>query len=100
MDDLEALPADRWITVSHEAIVADPRTEIARICSAMDFAWDRVVQADLPLSRHTYTRPAADKWRAHETEIERTRSIWGPENDRARARIMGSDVRKPATVAG
>jgi hypothetical protein len=70
LDDLEALPADRCHVVRYDALLADPATEVARVCAALGFDWDRPLDAALPLSRFTLSAPAPDKWRRHATEIE------------------------------
>ncbi|MGH8042847.1 MAG: sulfotransferase [Rudaea sp.] len=71
LDDLEALPADRVVVTRYDALLADPAVEIARLCKALDFVWDRPLDGKLPLSRYTLTPPDANKWRRHEWEIER-----------------------------
>ena len=85
LDDLAALPTGRWLSVSHESVVADPARQIARICEDLGLAWDRPLGRELPLSRHTYSKPAPEKWRAHESAIEATRSIWCEPAERADA---------------
>ena len=70
LDDLAALPADRVVVTRYDALLVDPAAEIARLCKALDFIWDRPI-GKLPLSRYTLTPPDADKWRRHEQEIER-----------------------------
>ena len=32
LDDLEALPPDRWCVVDHSALVNDPEREVERMC--------------------------------------------------------------------
>jgi hypothetical protein len=73
LDSLEKLPGERWISARYDSLLADPNAEIARLCDAMDLAWDRRLGADLPLARHTVSKPAADKWRARAEEIE---AVW------------------------
>jgi len=87
IDDLTNLPKNRWIAVGHEDFLAAPQAVVSGLCAALDVAWDRELEPTLPLSRHTYSPPAADKWRAHEAQIQRTASIWSPENDRALGRL-------------
>jgi hypothetical protein len=70
LDDLEALPADRRHVVRYDAMLADPATEVARVCAALGFDWDRPLDAALPLSRFTLSAPTPDKWRRHAAEIE------------------------------
>jgi hypothetical protein len=91
LDDLAALPADRWLAVRYEAFVAAPQEEISRLCRVMDIGWDRSLGANLPLARHTLTVPHADKWRTRAADIEAVRADWAPEHERAQA-ILDSPV--------
>jgi len=91
LDDLAALPADRWLPIRYEAFVAAPQEEISRLCQAMEIGWDRRLGANLPLARHTLTVPHADKWRIRAAEIEAVRADWAPDHARALA-ILGSAV--------
>jgi uncharacterized protein (TIGR03032 family) len=70
LDDLEALPADRWCVVSYDRLIAEPTTEIGRLCDIAGLAWDRELTAPLPLSRHTLTSPEPDKWRHNAAKLE------------------------------
>jgi LPS sulfotransferase NodH len=72
LDDLAALPRERVHIARYDALIADPATEIARLCATLDFVWDQPLapDAELPLSRYTVSRPDADKWRKHAAEIE------------------------------
>ena len=70
LDDLAALPRDRVHIARYDALTADTSGEIARLCTAVDFAWDRPIEADLPLSRYTVSKPDPQKWRKYEAEIE------------------------------
>lgn len=75
LDDLSRLPAERWTTVCHADFLADPAGVTRRICEAFDIDFDErhaaYLRAPLPLSQHTLTPPAPDKWRANEAEISR-----------------------------
>ncbi len=70
LDDLAALPPERVHVARYDALLVDPTAEIARLCAAVDFVWDRPLDANLPLSRYTVSKPDADKWKRHEAEIE------------------------------
>jgi hypothetical protein len=70
LDDLDAVPADRWIACDYADLVADPAAEVARICRWAGLDWDRALGGTLPLSRYTMTAPAPDKWRRHARVIE------------------------------
>jgi LPS sulfotransferase NodH len=75
LDDLADLPPERWTTVRYEALVADPRAEVGRILEfaglAMDSRLADYLSKPLPLSKHTQTKPEADKWKQNAAEIER-----------------------------
>lgn len=71
LDDLAAVPSERIHVAHYDALRSDPGVEIMRLCEALDFPWDRPLDAKLPLSRYTMSPPDANKWRRHEQEIER-----------------------------
>jgi len=75
LDDLADLPRDRWATVRYESLLADPRTEIARILEFAGLAMDERLAAylakPLPLSKYTQSKPDPGKWKKNEKEIGR-----------------------------
>lgn len=73
VDDLSALPADRVHAIDYAELRRDPQQSMERLAERLGFAWDITLEADLPLSAYTVSRPAADKWRAIEPVID---SIW------------------------
>lgn len=70
LDDLAALPRERVHVARYDALTANTSAEIACLCTAVDFVWDRPIEADLPLSRYTVSKPDPQKWRKYEAEIE------------------------------
>ena len=70
LDGLDELPADRWTPARYDALLADPNAEIARLCEAVDLEWDRTLGKELPIARHTVSKPDSDKWRGRAEEIE------------------------------
>ena len=70
LDDLQEVPETDRCVARYDALIADPAAEIARLCRALDFAWDRPLEATLPPARHTLSPPDADKWRRHQADIE------------------------------
>lgn len=69
--DLAKLPADRWCPVNYADVVANPQQEAERLCRFAGVGWDRTLEAGrLPLSRHTLTPPAPEKWKTNAAEIE------------------------------
>lgn len=70
LDGLDQLPADRVSTARYDVLIADPNAEIARVCKNVGLDWDRTLGRDLPIARHTVSKPAADKWRGRAEEVE------------------------------
>jgi hypothetical protein len=85
LDDLEALPEERWRALDYEAFLKAPQTVAAEISAAFGLTWDRPVDAALPLARNTLSPPAKDKWRARAAEIEAVAPLFEAESRRARA---------------
>ncbi|GAC1623814.1 MAG: hypothetical protein NVS9B10_09100 [Nevskia sp.] len=75
LDDLEQLPRARWTHLSYAAFLADPAGETRKLCAFAGIAFDERLEARtqgaLPLSVHTHTPPAQDKWRRNEALIAR-----------------------------
>lgn len=73
LDDLQALPSQRWMTVSYEDLVRAPRDTVQRLCRflnlEMDAPLEQRLHSPLPHSRYTLTAPQPDKWRAYEPQI-------------------------------
>jgi hypothetical protein len=70
LGDLEALPKERWTPVRYATLLEQPQAEITRLCAAVDFEWDSVLDAQLPLSRYTVSKPDPQKWRRHADVLE------------------------------
>lgn len=75
LDDLAALPRDRWIALSYEELCRAPAATVRTLCGfagiELDAALAQHVSAPLPASRYTLTPPAANKWRRNQGLIER-----------------------------
>jgi uncharacterized protein (TIGR03032 family) len=85
LDDLAALPRQRVFALTYGELLADPETEIRRICAFAGIGWDRTLPTSLPLSSHTVTPPMRDKWRRHEALLAAQLPALGAIADRARA---------------
>jgi Sulfotransferase family len=70
-DQLAALAAERWMTVSYESLVAEPSETLRRVAgfAGLDCGQAGSQPVTLPVSRTALTPPHPDKWRAHEQEI-------------------------------
>ncbi|MDB5985533.1 MAG: hypothetical protein JWR16_586 [Nevskia sp.] len=75
LDDLAKLPERRWTTLSYAEFVADPAACVRRVCEFAEIGFDdglaEHVSRPLPLSAHTLSQPAPNKWRSNEAEIMR-----------------------------
>ena len=71
--DLRNLPAQRWLSLRYADLVAKPRETIASICRFAGLEFDAAlasrVAGPLPISKHTQTAPAQDKWRRNEAAV-------------------------------
>lgn len=73
LDDLEALPPERWCVASYDRLVADPAGEIGQLCEHLGLAWDVDLGDELPDSRHTLDSPHPDKWKRNAAELD---EVW------------------------
>ncbi len=75
LDDLGQLPAEDWTHVNYRDLLDDPEATVRRLCAFAGVAFDGALQSrvaqPLPVSRHTHTRPAPDKWRRNAEAIAR-----------------------------
>jgi hypothetical protein len=85
IDDLEALPPERWCVASYAQLVANPQREIDRLTRFLGAAWDREITGPLPNSRTTLTPPDPEKWRRNERALEIALSLVEDQAARARA---------------
>lgn len=95
--DLASLPAQDWCSVGYEDFVADPASELKRLCAFAEVPFDKrmeaIANAPLRFSRYTLTAPNAEKWRKNEsamapylTDIKQTAERLATLPDRARAK--------------
>lgn len=75
MTDLAQLAAHRRTVVRYDELIADPATTVQRLCNFLEIPFDAELQsrtaAALPLSQHTHSVPAPDKWRLNEAAVNR-----------------------------
>jgi len=75
LEDLASLAPERWTTMRYGDFLADPKTQITRLCRFLGIEIDRSLaqrlSAPLPHSLFTLTPPRAEKWRDHEAQIDR-----------------------------
>jgi len=73
LDDLAQIPPERVRVIDYDEFLASPQTSMEALAASLGLGWDRTLGDSLPLSKHTVSRPKADKWRTNEKVIE---SIW------------------------
>jgi Sulfotransferase family/Aspartyl/Asparaginyl beta-hydroxylase len=75
LDDLGALPHNRWSAVNYSELISDPAATIRRLCDFAGIAFQGAlaerVAGPLPLSRFTQTPPAPGKWLQNEAAVLR-----------------------------
>jgi hypothetical protein len=75
LEDLAALPKDRWVSLSYADLIRDPRRQMGRICERIGIEVDPALaerlKPPLPHSQYTLTPPRPDKWRSNEAAIQR-----------------------------
>jgi hypothetical protein len=69
LDDLALLPSGAWCAVDYDEICRDLEASARALCAFAEWTWDAPLREPLPLSRHTLTAPAPEKWRRHEALI-------------------------------
>ena len=69
---------------SYSRLVADPQSEIARLCRFLGLQWDHDLSGPLPLSRYTLGAPDPHKWKRNATELESVLPLIEPVAARAR----------------
>jgi len=74
MQDLAALPVDRWCTVDARALQQDAAGTVRRLCDflgvAVDARFADYLSRPLPPSRYTLSSPGVEKWQRHAKAIE------------------------------
>jgi hypothetical protein len=93
LDDFQAIPNHRVHAIAYRDFLADPARHVAEICAFADIGWDRAIPANLPLSRHTVSRPEPDKWRRHEAAMAPYLPALRDIDERARAFVAAVRAR-------
>lgn len=74
LDDLEAIPKERWCAVEYDSLLANPPAEIKRLCHESQIIFgprmQEITAKPLAYSKYTLTPPHRDKWKKNAAEIE------------------------------
>jgi hypothetical protein len=95
LDDFRAIPGQRVHAIAYRDFLGDPARHVAQICAFAGIGWDRALPANLPLSRHTVSRPDPDKWRRREDVMAPYLPGLQPVDERARAFVAATRARGP-----
>jgi len=98
LDDLEALDPDRWCVTSYSALLADPDTELARLCANLDLTWDTETGGELPISATTLEAPQPSKWERNAEEMKKVWDIVDPVAVRAHDVFADPPPIQPSTT--
>lgn len=90
LDDLDALPPDRWRVVRHADFLSNPSGEIARLCLALGYDWDRPLDGGVA-DPAPATADDAAVIRTHAADLQRLWPGMQPLATRA-ARMAGLDA--------
>lgn len=88
LDDLEALAPHRWRVVRYHDFLANPSGEIARLCLALDYGWDRPLDGGVSSEVDKPTAEDAEVIRRHAADLQRLWPGLQATADRA-ARLAG-----------
>lgn len=84
VDDLSRLQPSRVVAVDYEDLIEAPNPVAGQLASALGLGWDRPLADELPLSRHTVSPPAPDKWLANKAAIDSVAPLLVDADRRAR----------------
>jgi uncharacterized protein (TIGR03032 family) len=84
LQDMAAISPDAIRALSYADFLAEPEASLRAVCAFAGVTFDRVPPAELPLSLHTVSPPAPDKWRRREDELAPLLPALLPLADRAR----------------
>jgi hypothetical protein len=87
LEELQRLPAERWMTTSYEQLTSEPSVTLRDIAGFAGLLLPDLAPGtqSLPLSRTTLTPPHPDKWRRHSEAIDRVSDEWRPIAERIAA---------------
>lgn len=101
LDDLAAVPRERWTSVDHAELVAAPERTIRRLCALLELEVDPELAAaiarPLPLSSTTLSPPSPIKWRSNPHLRASSLAPLGPLGGRLRD-LAGSAPPPPPTA--
>jgi len=74
INDLQKLPADKWIAINYSDVLQEKEAKLRELCAFSSIAFGPKMQAlckqDLPDSKYTLSKPNAEKWKRHQAEID------------------------------
>lgn len=71
MQDLQQVDSKNILGIKYENFLESPQAHIEKICTFSNLSWDKQLDKNLPLSRHTLTKPDPNKWQKNKLELTR-----------------------------
>jgi hypothetical protein len=90
--DLSDIPPSDIRAIDLADFLAKPEESLRAICDFAGVTFDRPPPAELPLSLHTLTPPARDKWRQHEDRLTQLLPALMPIAEEARAFVAAREL--------
>ncbi|MBT8115730.1 MAG: hypothetical protein KJP04_10120, partial [Arenicella sp.] len=74
IDDLRALPQERWCSIEYDTLLADTAGQLRRLCQFADVVFGprlhQIAANPLKPSKYTLSAPQKDKWKRNEAELQ------------------------------
>ena len=93
--DVADIPSQHVRALNFADFLADPDMTLRAICDFAGVTYDRSPPADLPLSQHTVTPPARDKWRRYEGRLAPWLPALVPVAEQARTFVSARKLAAP-----
>lgn len=75
LEDVAQMSSKKVLGIRYEDFLENPQVYIEKICEFVDISWDKNLEKNLPLSRHTLTKPDPYKWKNNAEELKRVLPI-------------------------
>ena len=74
LDDLRALPRERWCAIEYDALLANTHARLQELCTFSEIIFGprmhEIASRPLRPSKYTLTQPSPDKWKKNAAELE------------------------------
>jgi uncharacterized protein (TIGR03032 family) len=99
LEDLEALPPERWAVTDHALLLDDPRSELERLCGFLGLPYDQALLTPFEMARHGRAVAGEQKRSRPEPEVEAVLPATEAAAVRARDLLAETGARRPRAAA-